>query len=227
MSMSVLLVSSISILLMFQNPANPSLVAGLDLKAALGYAGNPRPREVIVKGNYVYVTAADGDNTWDGLLILDISNPLVVSLAGSIVGGEAPNFLLHAYGLAMTSLPTVQTDPATELGIEAATLNGTLNDDLGEACACGFQWGKTVAYGNTTPTQSKTAGQSFLQAITGLKPNTTYHFRAQARNSAGVASGADMTFKTLTKPEAEAIEALYSLLDPSLLLLMEEEPVFK
>jgi hypothetical protein len=35
-----------------------------------------------------------------------------------------------------------------------------------------------------------------------------------------------MTFKTLARPEAEVIEALYSVLNPALLLLMEEEPVF-
>lgn len=224
--------------------------------------------------------------------------------------------------LVIQTVPVVTTDPASPIGTVDATLNGTLNDDGGEACDCGFEWGETDTYGNTTPTQSGTSGQSFLQAITGLNPGTTYHFRAfatspsgagygddrtfttkkapvvktygvtnieldsavligeltddggeacevgfewgltalygkvttwqggkhtgdafwqiiaslepdtsyhfraQAKNSAGATIGADMTFKTLARPEAEVIEALYSVLNPSLLSLMEEEPVF-
>ena len=77
-----------------------------------------------------------------------------------------------------------------------ATLNGTLVDDGGEACDCGFEWGETVAYGSTTPTQSRTTGQTFSQTIDGLLPNTTYHFRAFATNSAGTSYGADRTFTT-------------------------------
>ncbi len=225
------------------------------------------------------------------------------------------------FGYLGIAVATVQTDPATELGTEAATLNGMLDDDGGEACACGFEWGETDAYGNTTPTQSRTSGESFPQAITGLtpgityhfrafatnsagtgygsdrtfttknvpavrtcgvtnieldsavligeltddggeacevsfewglttlygnvstwqggkhtgdafwqiiaslEPDITYHFRAQARNSVGAASGTDMSFKTLTRPEAE-VGVPYSIFNPSLLLLMEDEPVF-
>ena len=77
-----------------------------------------------------------------------------------------------------------------------ATLNGLLVDDGGEACDCGFEWGLTVAYGNITPTDSKTTGQNFSQTILGLLPNRTYHFRAIATNSAGVSYGADRTFTT-------------------------------
>lgn len=81
--------------------------------------------------------------------------------------------------------------------MKQATLNGTLVDDGGEACNCGFEWGETTAYGNTTPTQSRTTGQTFAQGITGLLDGIVYHFRAFATNSAGTAYGADRTFTTL------------------------------
>jgi len=93
-------------------------------------------------------------------------------------------------------IPTATTDPATGAGMVLAALNGTLDDDGGEACDCGFEWGETVAYGYTTPTQSRTTGQTFSQAISGLTPGTTYHFRALATNDAGTGSGADRTFTT-------------------------------
>ncbi len=92
--------------------------------------------------------------------------------------------------------PTVTTDPATDVEHETATLNATLVDDGGEICDCVFLWGETEFYGNVTPTQSKVTGQSFSQAIGGLSPNTTYHFRALAENSAGQGAGADRTFTT-------------------------------
>ena len=94
--------------------------------------------------------------------------------------------------------PTVTTDPATEVEETTATLNGTLDNDGGEACDCGFEWGETIAYGNTTPAQSRTTGQIFAQTVTGLDPDKTYHFRAFATNVAGTSYGSDMTFKTLT-----------------------------
>lgn len=94
-------------------------------------------------------------------------------------------------------LATDTTDPASSIGKEEATINGTLNNDGGEACDCGFEWGETPAYGNTTPTQSRTTGQTFSQVISGLDPAKTYHFRAFATNAGGTAYGADQEFDTL------------------------------
>ena len=87
--------------------------------------------------------------------------------------------------------------PATMLGTRVATLNGTLTDDGGEVCDVRFQYGTTIAYGTDTAWQPGfVTGNTFSQAISGLTPNTVYHFRAQARNSGGIGSGADDTFNT-------------------------------
>jgi hypothetical protein len=94
-------------------------------------------------------------------------------------------------------LPTVNTDPAANIQTGSAQLNGNLSNDGGEACTCGFQWGLTVAYGNTTPTTSQITGETFDQVINVLVPGTTYHYRAFATNSAGTAYGSDLTFSTL------------------------------
>ena len=90
--------------------------------------------------------------------------------------------------------PGVRTDPAVAISASAVTLNATLIDDGGEPCDCGFEWGETIAYGNTTPIQSRTTGQTFAQTIAGLDPNKTYHFRAFATNSVGTGYGADRAF---------------------------------
>ncbi|MBA7635142.1 hypothetical protein ES703_42743 [subsurface metagenome] len=115
-------------------------------------------------------------------------------------------------------IPTVTTNPATAIEPTSATLNGTLVDDGGEPCGCGFEWGETEEYGETTPPQSKTTGQDFSQAISGLSPGTTYHFRAFATNSAGTSYGDDRSFTTLvaiptvtTEPATDVVQKLATL----------------
>lgn len=95
-------------------------------------------------------------------------------------------------------LPTVTTGVATNITEVSATLNGQLTDDGGEACTCGFEWGLTNAYGNTTPTTSQHTGDTFSQVISSLAPSTIYHFRAFATNSAGTSYGVDVIFNTPT-----------------------------
>ncbi|MBA7678007.1 hypothetical protein ES703_86274 [subsurface metagenome] len=94
------------------------------------------------------------------------------------------------------ALPVVQTNPATGVAAVLATPNGTLDDDIGEACECGFEWGLDTDYGVITPTETKTTGETFSQVIGGLIPNTVYHFRAFATNSFGTGYGDDETFTT-------------------------------
>ena len=86
--------------------------------------------------------------------------------------------------------------PPTMLMIHGATLNGTLDNDGGEACDCGFEYGETDSYGTTTSTESKETGGTFSQVLTELKANTTYHFRALATNAGGTGYGEDATFTT-------------------------------
>jgi len=99
--------------------------------------------------------------------------------------------------ITLAVLATVTTDAASSIGKEEATLNGTLGNDGGDTCECGFEWGETDAYGNTTPTQSRITGQTFAQTITGLDPGKTYHFRAFAANPAGTSYGEEASFTTL------------------------------
>jgi len=107
---------------------------------------------------------------------------------------------------AATILATVTTDPVTGRGMIVATINGTLNQDGGEVCECGFEWGHDITYGLTTPTESKITGETFSQDIRGLFPGTVYHYRAFAINSIGTAYGADESF--YSKPSVSRAYAL-------------------
>ncbi len=92
--------------------------------------------------------------------------------------------------------PIVATMDATDLTPTASTLNGTVNPN-GLATSCHFEWGTTVAYGNSTTALSAGSGTSSLSesaGITGLTGGTTYHFRMVAENSDGTSYGSDSTF---------------------------------
>ena len=101
--------------------------------------------------------------------------------------------------------PAVSTLAATGVTHNRATLNGNLTD-IGDytQVRVRFQWGTTMAYGNETPWQTRTGTGSFNALITGLAPETTYHFRAQvetiAPSNTVTEHGENMTFTTLEEP---------------------------
>jgi hypothetical protein len=172
--------------------------------------------------NYGYVTPTEVKATGE-----NFSQVIAALAPGTTYHFRA--FATNAYGTSYGSdqsfmtaaeLPDVATAQATDIKASKATLHGILTDDGGQASDCGFVWGLTDAYGHETPWQSgRHTGDAFVQPMAGLEVDTTYHFRARARNIAGVATGADMTFRTLK----ETVEAPPSLFDPSLKLLLEEE----
>ena len=99
--------------------------------------------------------------------------------------------------------PTCTTDPATLVRIVSATMNGTCTDDGGAdpGCEVEFEWGLTDSYGTETGWSDHDANpivtnDTFSANLTGLKSETTYHYRAKIRNASYSANGADATFKT-------------------------------
>lgn len=94
------------------------------------------------------------------------------------------------------SPPTAVTLPATGISATLATLNGTVNPN-GLSTNVTFQWGTTIAYGNTTASQPAGSGTSSVpisQALTGFTQGQTYHYRIVATSSAGTTFGADQTW---------------------------------
>ncbi|MBI3604739.1 MAG: hypothetical protein HY202_01780 [Nitrospirae bacterium] len=97
--------------------------------------------------------------------------------------------------------PTVVTGSASSLSQTGATLNGTVNPN-GYTTSVWFEYGLSTTYGSSTSTQyfSGTLVGAVSAVISGLSPNTIYHFRIDATNSAGTNRGLDFTFTTLASP---------------------------
>lgn len=93
-------------------------------------------------------------------------------------------------------LPSVSTNPATNIGQTAATLWAYV-DPKGGSATVSFDYGTSTGYGSTvTYGSSVTTARTVSRDISGLQCGTTYHFRARASTSAGSATGDDATFKT-------------------------------
>jgi WD40 repeat protein len=100
--------------------------------------------------------------------------------------------------------PGVVTGGASSTTQTSTELEATVNPNRDEVTACTLEYGLTIPYGKSVPC-SGSPGSGFTPvlesaAVTGLLPNTVYHFRITATNASGTAYGADQTFKTLPAP---------------------------
>ncbi len=94
-----------------------------------------------------------------------------------------------------------------------AKLAGMVNPDDAVLGACYFEYGTTVAYTQSVPCApplpSPVGGNQGVSAqLSGLDPNTTYHFRLVASSPAGMTAGADVEFTT-------AVSSLVPIVHPS------------
>ncbi|KXB08449.1 hypothetical protein AKJ56_01295 [candidate division MSBL1 archaeon SCGC-AAA382N08] len=108
------------------------------------------------------------------------------------------------YDVSCLEEPGVETDAASNVQEDQATLNGNLTS-LGGASSCNvwFEWGTDTSYGNETDHTAKSSTGSFpSETISGLSPGMTYHFRAIAENSQGISYGNDEAFSTILGGDA-------------------------
>lgn len=89
------------------------------------------------------------------------------------------------FGIA-SSIPTVETRPtlATEITTHSATIRGRITADGGSSIVDRrFDWGTNTPLTNSIFSSSiAVSGNDFSATLDGLSPNTTYQFRAWARN---------------------------------------------
>jgi capsular polysaccharide transport system permease protein len=99
------------------------------------------------------------------------------------------------------------TTPASEIASSTARLNASIHGK-GQPTEVHFEYGPTTAYGTVTATQNLqevTRATPASTVVTGLLPNTTYHYRAVANNGSGRIAAKDQAFTTLSeKPDQNA-----------------------
>lgn len=139
---------------------------------------------------------------------IDVS---VSEAIASLLPGRTYQFKLvttNSDGANVSAINTFDTEPigpdattaaATSITAHEANLNASVNPG-GAATAVTFDYGLTTSYTNSTSVVNLPAdntAQPVSLQISGLEPNTTYHYRVAASNAAGEDFGADMTFTTV------------------------------
>ncbi len=96
--------------------------------------------------------------------------------------------------------PIAVTSPASAVTGSEAMLNGKVEPE-GEEASYRFEYGTSTSYGTSVPVPDASAGSGravvpVSETITGLEPDTTYHYRLVAANANGTSYGADGAFAT-------------------------------
>lgn len=104
--------------------------------------------------------------------------------------------------------PVANTSSPTGVTTSGATLIGGINPNGATAAypvSYHFEWGLTAAYGNSTTIvggQTGSADAGVSAVISGLSPNTTYHYRIVSSNADVTTNGLDTSFTTLSTDAA-------------------------
>jgi hypothetical protein len=112
-------------------------------------------------------------------------------------GGQIVTATVNVYEA--SSPPEITTGSAGSVGSSSATLNGTVKPNA-SSTSYYFEYGTTTTYGSVTPMTDAGSGASDVPVsavISGLDPESTYHFRIVATNSFGTSFGLDSSFDTL------------------------------
>jgi hypothetical protein len=107
------------------------------------------------------------------------------------------------------ALPVPSTGPATVISASSATLNGTVAHGAPSCQASPatfqFEYGTTREYGSVTPVRASAVGGGtgptpVSASVTGVAPDTTFHYRLRATCGGAQTFGRDRAFTTATPP---------------------------
>ncbi|HYQ77528.1 MAG TPA: S8 family serine peptidase [Solirubrobacterales bacterium] len=126
-----------------------------------------------------------------------------------LLSGRDASGMIKAVGVTNDFAFKATTKAPTSVGATKATLNATVNPNL-HPTTYQFEYGKTDSYGTKVPVSAKSAGsggKSVLvsEALEGLSPRTTYHYRVVATSSEGTIYGQDESFSTWGEWSAQTV----------------------
>ncbi len=111
--------------------------------------------------------------------------------------------------------PGVSGESVSHVGSVSAMVSAQI-DTGGIEANYRVQYGTTVSYGAETPVTNLAPGSTSVTVpLSGLQPNTAYHFRFVATNHDGVEPGTDVSFTTYTtSPGVPPDDRVYEMVSP-------------
>jgi streptogramin lyase len=187
--------------------------SGAEPSRTIGLSGNPWDVAFGEDGK-AYVTQFTGNSIAQVVPATGaVTNLPLAGGANPVFIAAAPGGNIFAAGPGTNSIfeivpdvaPRVTTGAAGPVEWNAATAAATV-DPRGSATTVRVVFGPTADYGQATADASLAAAdgpQGVSLSLTGLQPETTYHYRAEATNQFGTTAGADQTFTTPVAPDAD------------------------
>ena len=130
-------------------------------------------------------------------LVTAVGNGTVWAKAAAVQDPTVKDSLMITISGQAVINPVVTTLPASNVSLGSAKLNGSVTANT-YATTVSFEWGPTIAYGNTvSATPATVSGNSATQVVgtvTGLSLGINYHYRCVGVNNAGTFYGNDETF---------------------------------
>jgi hypothetical protein len=129
----------------------------------------------------------------------------VATGSGDLYVTDHANAAVEVFG-PQAPAPDATTGEVSVLTATGATLSGTVNPASKTlAASYQFEYGESATYGSLAPASPTSIGtgetpHELSAAVTGLQPNTTYHYRMVAYNANGRVEGSDRTFTTPGPP---------------------------
>lgn len=135
---------------------------------------------------YAYLTGLEMNTVYHYRVVAE-------NQAGKVYGNDM------SFTTDFKDVPYAKTLAATFVEINSAQLNGKVNPN-NLPTKVSFEWGTSIAYGNTInavpDSLSGLTTTNVIFNLTGLQPNTTYHYRVKAVNDLGTVYGNDTFFTT-------------------------------
>ncbi len=111
--------------------------------------------------------------------------------------------------------PGATTLTPTSVSDVSASLAGVVNPNDATLGACSFEYGTALPYTQSVACSTlpaATGGNQDVSAqLSGLSPNTTYHYRVLASSPSGIDVGADVTFTTAISSQVALVRAQPSI----------------
>ena len=163
-------------------------------------------------------SGASAGVTFGSPFLTDSRGVLPLASGNVLVSENGGNPQVHTFS-GLVDLPVVTTGDATNVAANTATLNGTVDPDGLTISDCAFQYVDDTQFNTdgfasatSAPCASTPSGSDPVDVsadISGLSPDTTYHFRLTATSPDGTATGDANTFffRTPVDPDAVSLPA--------------------
>jgi hypothetical protein len=124
---------------------------------------------------------------------------VAVNSKGDIYVTDAANRVVNVFGPPVV-VPDVTTGAASNVLPNTVTISGHLDSaGGGNVTGCEFEYGTDTSYGHSVPcvpAPPYSSPTDVSAGLTGLTPNTIYHYRLDATNANATNAGSDQTFTT-------------------------------